>query len=57
MKNRGSSPPKEHPHNISSKSVKRFEGRSRKTKNVHADDDNNDVDDGHRVIARVTLTR
>ena len=58
MKNRGSTPIVTnlvgvHPRNIHTK----FEAnpcsglRSRKTKNLHADDD-----DGHRVIARVTLT-
>ena len=51
--------PREHPHKICSKSVQRFEIRSRKTKKVHADDDddNDDDDDGHSLIARVTLTR
>ena len=62
MKNRGSTPILTnfvgvHPRNIHTK----FEANpcsgsregSRKTKKVHADDD----DDGHRVIARVTLTR
>ena len=40
------------------KSVQRFERRSWKTRKVHADNDDNDYDDdGHRVIARVTLTR
>ena len=29
----------------------------KKTKKVHADDDDNNGDDGHRVIPRVTLTR
>ena len=48
-------PHKEHPHKIWSKSVQRFERRSWKTKKVHTDADDND--DGHRVIARVTLTR
>ena len=28
-----------------------------KLKKVHADNNNDDNDDGHRVIARVTLTR
>ena len=62
MKNRGSTPIFKnlvgvHPRNIHTK----FEAnpcsgfhRSQKTKKVH-DDDNDD--DGHRVIARVTLTR
>ena len=49
-----------HPRNIHTKfdanpcSGSRVEVQ--KTKKVHADDDDND-DDGHRVIARVTLTR
>ena len=41
---------------ISSKSVQRFES-SRKTKKVHADNNDDNDADGHRVIARVTLTR
>ena len=52
-------PPKEHPLKIGSKSVQRFERRNRQTKKAHADDDNdnNEGDGGHSVIARVTLTR
>ena len=55
MKNRGKlsrGPPQEHSHKIWSKSVQRFERRSRKTKKVHADDDNDD--DGHSLIASHT---
>ena len=54
MKNRGSTPILTnlvgvHPRNIHTK----FE-RNRKTKKVHTDDNNDD--DGHSLIARVTLT-
>ena len=42
-----------HPHKMCSKSVQWFERRSRKTKKVNAVD--TDDDNGHRVIARVTL--
>ena len=67
MKNMGSTPILTnlvgvHPRNIhtkfEAKSVQRFERRSRKTKKVHAEDNDNDNNDdnGHSLIARVTLT-
>ena len=62
MNNRGRTPTltnllEGHPRNIQiwSKSVQWFKRRNRKTKKVHADDNDNN-EDGHRVIARVTLT-
>ena len=60
MKNRGSTPTfnklgmgplKEHPQKTWSKSVHWFKRRNRKSKKAHADANN-----GHRAIARVTLT-
>ena len=63
MKNRGSTPILTnlvgvHPRNIHTKfEANPCSGLSRKTKNVHAAAADNNDDDGHRVIARVTLTR
>ena len=70
MKNRGSTPILTnlvgvHPRNIHTKfEANPYSGlreEVEKLKKVHADDDadagDNDDDDGHRVIARVTLTR
>ena len=62
MKNRGSTPILTnlvgvHPRNIHTKfeanPCSGFQRRSRKTKKVHVDDNDND---GHSLIARVTLT-
>ena len=49
-------PPKEHLHQIWGRSVQRFERRSRKTKKKVHGNYNNDDDDRHIVIGRVTLT-
>ena len=51
----GRGPPKEHPHKIWSKSVQLFKS-SQKSLKVHANNNNDKNDDGHRVMARVTLT-